>query len=329
MSVTYKDYYDILGVSRTATDKEIKAAYRKLARKWHPDLQADKNKAAAEEKFKSINEAYEVLSDPEKRGKYDQLGANWQEGQDFRPPPGADGFHFYNQQGNDASGFSDFFESLFGNTDYFRANRANQARAQRRGQDVESLLDVSLEEAYRGVERSIQLTSKEVCSACGGTGRDGKSFCNRCGGTGMKTEYKTLAIKIPAGVKEGGSIRLKGQGGEGLNGGGRGDLYLKIHILPHPVYKVLENDLETTLTIRPEQAALGDEVVVPTLDGPVQMKVPPRTRNGNRLRLRGKGLPLKEGRGDEYVRLLIDIPEHLSSEEERLYKQIAAFRKGV
>lgn len=330
MGVSYHDYYQILGVERGATEKEIKTAYRKLARKWHPDLHTEKDKAEAEEKFKQINEAYEVLSDPEKRAKYDQLGSNWRDGQDFRPPPDMDGFHFYTNAGAGADGFSDFFETLFGGGSPFgRTAGTTRTRGPVRGQDVESELAITLEEAYRGGEKSLQLTTRDSCAACGGTGVTHDSFCSRCGGTGVVGGSKTLTVRIPPGVHDGSRIRLKGQGGEGLQGGSKGDLYFKVSIQPHPLFKIQGNDLETEVTLRPEQAALGDEVKVPTLDGPVTMKVPPGTRAGRRLRLREKGLPHKGGRGDEYVRIRIDIPEHLTGQEQELYRQLAALRKGV
>ncbi len=330
MGVKYQDYYEILGVDRNATEKEIKAAYRKLARKWHPDLHSGKDKQLAEEKFKQINEAHEVLSDPEKRAKYDRLGANWRDGQDFSPPPDMEGFRFYTTAGDPVSGFSEFFEMLFGGGDLFnRTAKKTRRGGPVRGQDVETELEITLEEAYRGGERTLQLAVKEICPACGGAGYTQNAFCSRCGGTGVVTAGKSLAVKIPPGVHDGSRIRLKGQGGEGLHGGERGDLYLRIRLLPHPVFKVEGNDLETEISLRPEQAVLGDRVLVPTLDGPVTMKVPPGTRAGKRLRLRGKGLPAQDGRGDEYIRIKIDIPDHLTTEEQELYRRLAALRKGM
>lgn len=328
MGIAFQDYYEILGVERKATEKEIKTAYRKLARKWHPDLHTGKDKDKAEEKIKLINEAYEVLSDKEKREKYDRLGANWRNGQDFQPPPDMDGFHFYTGASH-AGGFSDFFEILFGGGRSYGEARTTRQRGPARGRDVESELELTLEEAYRGGEKSFQLSSREICQNCGGDGVVYDSFCPRCGGTGLTSSSKKLSVKIPSGVSDGSRIRLKGQGGEGFNGGSPGDLYLKVRLLPHPVYKVNGSDLETEVTVRPEQAVIGDKVTVPTLDGPVNMTVPPGMRNGGRLRLRGKGLPRQDGRGDQYVAIRIDIPEHISAEEERLYSQIAALRKGV
>ena len=332
MSVKYQDYYQILGVNRNATEKEIKAAYRKLARKHHPDLFAGQEKKEAEEKFKQINEAYEVLSNPEKRAKYDHLGANWQAGQDFQPSPDMEGVRFYTTDGNNfESGFSDFFESLFRGDAPFRPTATTRRYGRIiPGQDVTSEINLTLEEAYRGSQKSLQVSSQEICSVCGGTGSTGRGFCSRCGGTGTIPNVKNLEVKIPRGTLEGSRIRLKGQGGEGSGGGARGDLYLKIHLLPHPVFKVLGSDVETEVVLFPEQAVLGSKVTVPTLDGEVIMKVPPETRAGTRLRLKGKGLPRKkEGRGDEYVRLVIDLPKHLVEEEIKLYRQLAEIRKNL
>lgn len=197
-----------------------------------------------------------------------------------------------------------------------------------RGQDVESELGITLEEAYHGAEKSLQLSTREACPECGGTGVGQNTVCTRCSGTGIITGNKALVVKIPVGVHDGSRIRLKGQGGEGRNGGARGDLYLVMRLLPHPVFKVQGDDLETEVIVGPEQAVLGDQVTVPTLDGQVSVRVPAGTRSGKRLRLREKGLPRRGGRGDQYVRIKIDIPEHLTAEEVEIYRQLAALRKG-
>ncbi len=192
---------------------------------------------------------------------------------------------------------------------------------------MEAEIDLPLEEAYHGISKVIQLSAGAVCPECGGTGAKERGFCPRCGGTGQVPETKTLEIKIPAGIRDSGRIRLRGQGGDGISGGARGDLYLKVHLLTHPVYTVKGSDLEVEVRLLPEQAALGDKVTVPTLDGPVIMTVPQGSRAGARLRLRGKGLPEKGGhRGNEYARLVIDIPPDLSDEEKRLYQQIKELR---
>ncbi|MCL2335994.1 MAG: DnaJ domain-containing protein [Firmicutes bacterium] len=338
MAVAFQDYYKTLGVERGATEKEIKTAYRKLARKWHPDLHAGDDKQQAEEKIKQINEAYEVLSDQEKRAKYDRMGANWRDGQDFRPPPDMGDFNFYTNAGGGgmggAGGFSDFFEMFFGGGGgagghFTRAGRGPRQGGPVKGQDVEAEIELTLEEAYRGGEKHLQFSTREVCPTCGGSGVDGQSFCSRCGGTGATAGAKTLTVKIPAGVREGSRIRLKGQGGEGYAGGHKGDLYMKVHLLPHRQFKLQGDDLEMEVLLRPEQAVLGDQVTVPTLDGPVKMKAPAGIKAGQRLRLRGKGMPRKDGRGDGFARIVIDIPADLTEAEENLYRQLAELRKGV
>lgn len=329
---TYRDYYEILGVDRKASDKDIKSAYRKLARKYHPDLHTGNEKQAAEEKFKEINEAYEVLSDPEKRAKYDRLGADWRNGQEWQPPPDMKGFHFYSSGDGDyghQGGFSDFFDILFGGARAAGA-RSGVRRASVRGQDVESDLQLTLEEAYRGGEKTLQLTSREICAACHGAGILETGLCSYCGGTGSTSTAKTLAVKIPPGIQDGTRIRLRGQGGEELNGGERGDLYLRIHLLPHSQFILQGDDLESEVIITPDQAVLGDQVTAATLDGPVTVRIPPMMRYGKRLRLRGRGWPKKDGgRGDQYIKVLIDLPAYLSDAEKDLYRKLADLRKGV
>jgi curved DNA-binding protein len=332
MSVKFRDYYEVLGVSREATEKEIKTAYRKLARKHHPDLHPGEEKAKAEEKFKQINEAYEVLSDSEKRKKYDRLGERWQSGEDFHyeQQPGFEGVRFYSG-GTGQSGFSDFFETLFGGGmkgAFSGFDQRDFGGRPRRGSDVEAEIELSLEEAYHGVEKTLQLNTKEICAGCGGSGIRGQGICALCAGTGEQAQPKTLSVKIPAGTREGARIRLRGQGGSG-SGGVRGDLYLKVRLRPHPVFTVKGDDLEAELTVYPWQAVLGEKVEAPTLDGQVTVTVPAGTHSGRRLRLRGRGLPLKEGtRGDLYLKVMIDVPRNASPDELELYRQLAGLRSG-
>jgi len=335
MTVRYQDYYEILGVKRDASQKEIKGAYRKLARKWHPDLHTGKKQEEAEEKFKKINEAYEVLSDPEKREKYDRLGENWRMGDEFTSPPGwgGNGTHFHStgdfEQG-DLGGFSDFFDSLFGGEHRrtYRQDAGGYYSRAVRGQDIESEIEVSIEEAFRGGTRAISLSSGRVCPDCQGRGVKGRSFCSTCGGTGNIAGRKTLEVKIPSGVSEGSIIRLKNQGGEGYNGGARGDLHLKVRILPHPIFSLKGNDLESEVVVRPEQAVMGDKVNTRTIDGNVNVTIPAGSHSGQRMRLKGKGMPRRGGgRGDHYIKIMIDIPRDLSEEEKKLYSSLKNLRR--
>ncbi len=329
MAVEFQDYYELLGIKREATEKEIKSAYRRLARKWHPDLRPEHEKKEAAEHFKRVNEAYEVLKDPEKRARYDRLGQNWQQGQDFQPPPDMEGFRFYTTSGDFGDGFSDFFEMLFGRGKPGAGGESGFRNVSVRGRDVESEIDLTLEEAYRGVSKLLRVAGSVVCPECGGIGRRGQGFCPRCGGTGEAATEKTLEVKIPPGVREGGRIRLKGQGGEGLGGGPAGDLFLKVRLLPHPHFRLQDRDIESEVRLRPDQAALGGRVTMPTLDGPVEMTVPPGSGCGRKLRLKGKGFPLPDGgRGSQYVRVVIDIPSPLTGEEKKLYRELKKLREG-
>jgi curved DNA-binding protein len=301
MAVAYKDYYAILGVPRTATADEIRKAHRKLDRKHHPDLNpGDKE---AEEKFKEIQEAYEVLSDPEKRQRYDRLGANWKAGAEFRPPPeweeaaaeagepedAFDGDHF--------GGFSDFFETLFHSR---RSGSRAGAGFRMRGRDVEAEVPITLEEAHRGTTRSLSLS----------TGESGQ---------------KTLEVTIPAGVRAGTILRLAGQGGPGVGGGPPGDLLVHIRLQPHPRFTVEgADDLVMELPVAPWEAVLGARVPVETLDGRVELTIPPGSQSGQRLRLRGQGLRRRDGgRGDLYVRLKVVVPTRPSPEERELFRRLA------
>lgn len=297
----YKDYYKIMGVEKNATSEQIKRAYRKLARKYHPDVSKELN---AEEKFKELQEAHEVLKDPEKRKAYDQLGSAWQGGQEFRPPPGwsTQGMHF--EAGDFGGGqFSDFFESLFGGG--FARQRRPQDFAQR-GDDLRTKIEISLEEAYRGFEPTISLKIPEL---------------NQKGQ--LVNTLKSLRIKIPAGVIDGQQMRLAGQGGEGTHGAPKGDLYIEIHIKPHRYFSVEEQDLYLNLPISPWEAALGAKIKVPTLAGQIEMTVPKGVKSGQKMRLKGRGLKSKAAIGDQYITFFIQTPEAKSKAQEVFYQNMS------
>jgi curved DNA-binding protein len=291
MAVKFRDYYEVLGVPRTATAEEIKRVYRQLARQHHPDLQPAARRAQASERFKEINEAYAVLSDPDKRAKYDAIGAGWKGGMDFTPPPGTAGRTSEAADWEDVGAFSDFFASMFGGP-RGRAGRSG-VRITMPGADVEAELPVTLEELLRGGRRRITL--------------DGRS----------------LDVDIPLGAREGTVLRLAGQGERGGNGGQPGDLYLHVRVVPHPRYRVVGDDLEMDLPLWPWQAVLGAEVRVETPDGAVTLTVPPGTQSGRRLRLRGRGLPRGDGgRGDLYAVVRIVVPERPSAAERAAYETL-------
>jgi curved DNA-binding protein len=319
MAVQFRDYYETLGVAKTASADEIKSAFRKLARKHHPDMAKAKEKAAAEEKFKQINEAYEVLSDPEKRVKYDQLGADWNQPGGFQPPEwgrgGAGGGGFRRYAGGNGggvefefggTGFSDFFEAFFGGgrgESAFGGGFGRRPATAESGQDVEADLMVTLEEALHGSTRQVSL---------------------RRGGS---EKVETYQVKIPRGVHEGQRIRLAGQGEAGLSGGKKGDLFLRVRLARHPDFSVEGNDLIYEAALEPWRAALGAEIEVPTLEGGRRLKIPAGTQSGQRFRLRERGLPTASGgRGNLYVVAQIAIPKKLSEAERDLWQQMAKLR---
>src|SRR5258705_4476258 len=335
MAVKTKDYYEVLGVGRSASADEIKTAYRKPARKFHPDLNpGDK---AAEERFKELQEAYDVLSDEENRKLYDQYGDNWRAVKQGggAPPPGWEGTRTTSgPQGFDFSDFDfggfrggtggtggagfDIFEEMFGRTTRGRSTRSN------RGQDVEAELELSLEEAHRGVRRTLQLQVADICPTCNGSGVKDNQTCQTCGGAGQVPKVKTLEVNIPAGVRDGSIVRLAGQGGPGMSGGQAGDLYLHIRVRPHPVFTVRGDDVEVVRPIAPWEAVLEARIDVPTIEGQVEVTVPSGAQSGQRLRLRGQGLNKRRGgRGDEYVRLKIVVPKDVSAEERRLFEELS------
>jgi curved DNA-binding protein len=317
MAVEFKDYYTSLGVSRDASADDIKKAFRKLARQYHPDVA--KNKKEAESKFKEINEAHEVLSDPEKRRKYDELGANWQQGgAGYAPPPGAG--RGWNGQGEDqefhfgGTGFSDFFEQFFGrrqtSTDFddllrrsARGGRGAEGAA--RGHDIEGDMLVTLDEAMHGSMRSISLQR--------GDPRTGRA------------ETETFTVRIPPGAQEGRRIRVPGKGGAGTGGAPSGDLFLRVKLAAHPDFEVRGGDLYHELDLAPWEAVLGRHVAVPTLSGTIKLRIPPGTGNGKQLRVRGQGLPKGPGgeRGDLYVVVSVQVPSNVTDEERALWEKLA------
>jgi curved DNA-binding protein len=320
MSVDFKDYYQVLGVSPQATDEEIKKAFRTLARKYHPDVATDKK--TAEEKFKELNEAHEVLSHPEMRQKYDQLGADWRTGARPRPHPsragsatagggGGNGEYEFQFEG---TGFSDFFEQFFGyhasrprrtpKSDGGRAADAEDSGPAFRGRDLEGEILITLDEALKGAMRALSVRRPDAR-------------------TGEETTT-TYSVRIPAGVQAGQFIRVPGKGGEGWRGGDAGDIYLRVRYAQHPDWRARGADLVGSLELAPWEAVLGATVPVKTLDGTVSVKVPAGTQQGRQLRVRAKGLPRgTAGRGDVYLVVSIQVPPRIGREEERSWQQLA------
>lgn len=307
----YKDYYKILGVERGAAEADIKKAYRRLARKYHPDVSKEAN---AEQRFKELGEAYEVLKDQDKRRAYDNLGADWQAGQDFRPPPGWEQFGFGQQPGagfhgsgfnssdfrnagfQGGSDFSDFFEQLFGGRGFAGAAPGHSGFSQA-GQDQNANIKVSISESYQGATKTLRLA------------------------TG-----KSIQVKIPKGIVSGKKIRLSGQGAPGVNGGANGDLYLEVELIDDAKFSVKGKDVYTDVSIAPWEAALGEKVAVDTLGGQVELKIPAGSQSGRKMRLSGQGLPGSPA-GDLYVGLQIVTPPADSAEDNEIYKQMKSHFK--
>ena len=340
MALEYKDYYKILGVDKNADEKAIKQAYRRLARKYHPDLNKGTGSA---DRFKEINEANEVLSDPEKRRRYDTLGPDWQRyaaaGAQTQQGPFPGGVHVeYSGDLGDLGGFSDFFRTIFGDlgarragggADIFEQLGGGRARgaARGRGQDVQASVEITLEEAFHGTRKTFSLELDEPCATCGGSGNADGRPCPTCDGRGWQRSRRDLDVKIPAGVKTGSRVRVSGEGGSGA-AGGRGDLYLTVTVAAHPFFERRGDDLHVELPITAPEAALGATIDVPTLKGKVSMKIPPGTGSGRTFRLPGYGMPRLKGRGagDELVRIRIVVPSSLTAEERALYEKLKALR---
>ena len=332
MAVQYKDYYQSLGVARGAGEAEIKKSFRKLAREFHPDVAKDKKKA--EEKFKEINEAYEVLGDPAKRKQYDELGANWKSGSEFRPPPGGTRGGGAGRAAQDyefqfgGTGFSDFFEQMFGRSGHGgfqqRGGGVTQEDFAERGRDIEGDLMVTLEEAMRGSLRSVSIQHNAACQLCGGSGQSRGRVCNVCAGSGQVQKTETCQVKIPAGVGEGQKLRLAGRGEAGSSGGGAGDLFLRVRLARHPDFEVDGHNLIYEVELAPWEAVLGASVEVPTLNGKVNIRIPPGTQTGQKLRVRGRGLLERGGgHGDLIVVAQIALPAKVSDGERTLWDQLA------
>ena len=293
MAVQYKNYYEILGVKRTASQDEIRKAYRRLAKKHHPDVSKDKGSDA---RYKEINEAYEVLKDPDKRGKYDTLGPNWQQGQDFTPPPGWGGGNGPTVEfGGEWSSLSDFFKTIFGGGGFGDVFSGSGARVMRHDSEVK--LELSLEEAAKGGLHTLSFRTPNQ-------------------------EAQTINVNLPRGIVEGSRIRLPGKAPGG------GDIYVTLHIAPHPVFETDGHNLARAVKVTPWQAVLGGTISVETLEGSVDMKLPPGTQNGQKLRLRGKGLPKRNAEsGDLFVRIEVVIPRHLTEKQKKLWEELAEQEK--
>ncbi|MCX5993457.1 MAG: DnaJ domain-containing protein [Chloroflexi bacterium] len=334
-----KDYYGILGIPRNAPDKDVKAAYRKMARKYHPDV--NPGNKGAEARFKEINEAFEVLSDADKRKKFDQYGSDYenaeayararqqaqQQAQQQYGSPGRGGAPYTTYETSDMGDLNEVFESLlkgFGTG----GTRAGGRRAPRRGQDIEHQVEVTLEEAYNGTRRVMELQAEQACAACQGQGRTKNGVCQQCRGAGRVIKPRRLEVKIPAGVKDGSKVRVAGEGEQGM-GGTPGDLYLVIKVAPHPLFKREGDDLLVDVPVSLVAAVLGGEVQVPTLKGnKLALRIPAETQNGKVFKLARQGMPHlgDTSRGDMLARMSVVLPTNLSDKERVLFEQFRSMR---
>jgi molecular chaperone DnaJ len=328
-----KDYYELLGINKSATDKDIKAAYRRMARKYHPDVNpGDKS---AESRFKEINAAYEVLSDKDKRAKYDKYGEKWQYADQLDQQAQQQGPYrqYYSNGdgqsqafnfGGDDGGMDGIFEQLFGSSRGRGGGYSRRTQAQR-GEDLESNVEITLEEAYNGTSRQINLQQEQPCPTCRGTGMIANLPCSTCKGAGVVGKVARLEVKVPAGVTTGSKVRISGKGQAGGNGGPAGDLYLNIAVSPHPLFERQEDDLTVSLPVPLTVAVLGGEVQVPTPKGiKLALKIPPETQNGRIFRLGGQGMPHlgKATRGDLLVKVNVILPTRLTEKQKELFKQL-------
>lgn len=321
MAVDSKDYYSILGVKRDASESEIKKAYRKLARQHHPDVNpGDKS---AEAKFKKINEAYEVLSDKENRQKYDQYGDQWQHANQFaqagRQGAGRRESHF------ETSDLDSLFGGLFQG---FRTGASRRGRQPRRGRDIEYPVDVTLEEAYQGTSRILNLEVEEPCSVCQGSGRIQDVPCSTCRGSGIELRSKRIEVKIPAGVDNGSRVRIAGKGEPSYSGGRNGDLYLSVSLTPHQILERKGDDLHVEVDVPLTMTMLGGEIQLPTPRGKLALKIPQETQNGRIFRLAGQGMPHlgTSKRGDLFAKVKVVLPTGLSEEEKGLFQELGQLR---
>lgn len=335
----FVDYYEVLGVARGAAAEDIKKAFKKLALKWHPDRHPEAERTQAEERFKQVNEAYEVLSDPEKRARYDRFGKDWEHGQDFTPPGGArtmsrEDFErmFGGRAGRGgAGGFSDFFASMFGDL-YgrdFGGGARRHARYRERGADVRAELHLSLAEALEGGKRGFEVPARVSCPQCGGVGFLGEHVCPTCVGVGSVTQRRRVELKVPEDLRDGMVLRLRGLGEPAEEGGESGDLHLTLRLDPGPDQRLMGADIEADVSIAPWEAVFGTQVEVRTARGVALVKIPPDTPAGKRLRLRGQGLADgRGGRGDFHVVVRLALPERLSERQRELLRELAREGSG-
>jgi DnaJ-class molecular chaperone len=323
MATTQRDYYQVLGLDRTASADDIKKAYRRLARQVHPDLHSGSKKSEMEKKFKELNAAHEVLSDPDKRKKYDQYGSNWEQAEAYdqaRRQAGARG-----ESGPETSfggeGFSDLFENLFKG----RGRAGNGRGFAMPGEDLETEVQLTLAEVFTGVTKRMTLQEPVPCQTCHGSGTLRGRTCPTCQGRGATLQANTIEVRIPAGVQDGTRVRVAGKGQAGTNGGKPGDLYLRVTIAPDNVFRRQGSDIHVSLPVYPWEAALGADVMAPTLMEPVRVKVPPGSRADSKLRLKGKGLPAAAGgHGDLFLTIQIVMPPSSTDEERTLYDKLRA-----